>query len=323
MINKGGLIISLDFELGWGLQDINRDGSYDSNLYEVHNVVPRLLNLFNKYDVHVTWATVGMLCASSKEILKDYLPKLRPDYQNKEFSSYEILNEIENEDERYFGSKLVNLVKNSPNQEIGTHTFSHYYCVEEGQNGDQFLADLSAAKKIVNEPIQSIVFPRNQINKSYLKICKQQGITAYRGNPKHRLFKTEQFSDGWHYKRICKIADSYFNLTGHHTFRLDRIEKKQIWNIQASAFLRPFYSHLKMLENLKFKRIAKSLRYAAKNKEFYHLWWHPHNFGKNLDENFNTLEKILIEFSTIRKKYDFQSYSMNEVVELLEERSEH
>lgn len=318
MVNNGGLIISLDFELGWGLHDLNRNGSYDPNLYEVHSVVPRLLKLFSKYEIHVTWATVGMLCAASKSELRDYLPNLKPSYKNKVFSSYEIIDEITEADQRYFGSKLVELVKKAPNQELGTHTFSHFYCVEEGQNEKQFSADLKCAKKIANHPLKSIVFPRNQINKTYLKLCENEGIRSYRGNPKHRLFKTEQFSDGWNYKRICKIADSYINLTGHHTFSLDSIEKNNIWNIQASAFFRPYYSRLSFLENWKYKRIVKSLKYAAKNKEFYHLWWHPHNFGRNLDENFSTLEKILKEFTEIRKKYDFQSYSMNEVVDLLE-----
>ncbi|GEK33600.1 polysaccharide deacetylase family protein [Kurthia sibirica] len=318
MDKKGGFVISLDFELGWGVQDTNRDGSYDGNLHAVHTVVPRLLELFSKYAIHVTWATVGMLCVTSKTDLIQYLPCEKPTYSNTVFSSYEIMPSIQDKDPRYFAASLVELIKNTANQEFATHTFSHYYCVEDGQTKEQFISDLKSAKKIAQQPLKSIVFPRNQVNKDYLSICQKEGIRAYRGNPKHPLFKSEQFLDGWHFKRIYKIADSYLNLTGHHTFSLQQIEKNHIWNIQASAFLRPYYSRLKILENLKLKRIVKSLQYAAKNGEIYHLWWHPHNMGKNIDENFEFLEKVLVEFTKNKEKYNFQSYSMSDVVKNLE-----
>lgn len=321
MTKKGGLVISLDFELGWGVQDTNRDGSYDSNLLAVHKVVPRLLKLFNQYDIHVTWATVGMLCVSSKSELMCQLPQIIPTYKNRLFSSYDILEAIKENDPRYFAADLVDLIKNTPNQEFASHTFSHYYCVEAGQNKEQFTTDLKKAITIAKQPIQSIVFPRNQVNKEYLSICKESGLTAYRGNPKHRLYRSEQFLDGWHFKRICKIADSYINLTGHHTFKFENIEKNYIWNIPSSAFLRPYYKQLKVLEFFKFNRISNALKYAAKNGEFYHLWWHPHNMGKNTDESFEMLERILKEYVKLKEKYDFTSYSMSDLVEKLEKKN--
>lgn len=52
--------------------------------------------------------------------------------------------------------------------------------------------------------------------------------------------------------------------------------------------------------------------HAAKNKENYHIWWHPHNFGKNTKENLLFLEKVLKQYSIYKSKYGFQSKSMSE-----------
>jgi len=67
--------------------------------------------------------------------------------------------------EYHFADKLVTLIDKSKNQELATHTFSHYYCLEEGQTKESFYADLEAAKKIAKEKnisLKSLVFPRNQ-----------------------------------------------------------------------------------------------------------------------------------------------------------------
>ena len=66
-----------------------------------------------------------------------------------------------------------------PNMEIGTHTFSHYYCLEDGQTNEQFKEDLIAAVSIAkskNIATESIVFPRNQYSPEAIAICAEHGI---------------------------------------------------------------------------------------------------------------------------------------------------
>jgi pyruvate-formate lyase len=55
------------------------------------------------------------------------------------------------------------------------------------------------------------------------------------------------------------------------------------------------------------------MTYAAKNGEVYHLWWHPHNFGKNQDQNFKNLKEILDHFASLKNEYGMKSLNMNEV----------
>jgi hypothetical protein len=52
---------------------------------------------------------------------------------------------------------------------------------------------------------------------------------------------------------------------------------------------------------------------AAMEGSLFHLWWHPHNFGKNLEENMCQLESILIYYSELKTKYGMLSKTMNEV----------
>lgn len=54
------------------------------------------------------------------------------------------------------------------------------------------------------------------------------------------------------------------------------------------------------------------LTYAARQGLVYHLWWHPHNFGKHLEENMGMLRRILDRFHGLRERYGMQSKNMAE-----------
>ena len=66
------------------------------------------------------------------------------------------------------------------------------------------------------------------------------------------------------------------------------------------------------MEPLRLRRIKNSMIHAAKKGEVYHLWWHPHNFGKNTDENLQFLTEILELAVTLRNDYGFKSLNMGE-----------
>ena len=59
------------------------------------------------------------------------------------------------------------------------------------------------------------------------------------------------------------------------------------------------------------------MTYAAKNNELFHLWWHPHNFGKDIETNMVFLMKILEHYKKLNVNYNMQSLNMGEVAELL------
>ena len=56
---------------------------------------------------------------------------------------------------------------------------------------------------------------------------------------------------------------------------------------------------------------------AAKRKAYYHLWWHPHNFGNHPAQCMRELKQIISHYVSLRNKYDFQSLTMNEITKLI------
>jgi peptidoglycan/xylan/chitin deacetylase (PgdA/CDA1 family) len=171
----GKFIISLDFELMWGVRDKRSLTNYGENIITVWQVLPEMIKLFEKYSVKATFATVGFLFATSKDDLLKNTPNHCPQYNDENLSPYNgYFDNINESNYKYhFASELISLIKNYPNQEIATHTFSHYYCLEPGQNKDEFLSDIKAAIQIARRSgidLKSLVFPRNQFNDEYLEI---------------------------------------------------------------------------------------------------------------------------------------------------------
>ena len=316
-MNKGIFTISLDFELYWGLIDQKTIEKYGQNIKNVQKVVPKLLQIFNQYNIHSTWASVGFLFFKNEIELRNNYPKFLPNYSNPILSPYQYLENNINIDPIYhFGSDLIDLITGYNGQEIGTHTFSHYYCLENGQSIDEFEEDIklaiSSAKKM-DISIESIVFPRNQYSKKYLQMIEKHGIKSYRGNQKNWIYNQGAGKNQTYLVRIIRLIDSYLNISGHNTYSINSTREENLYNFPASAFLRPYNSKINFLEQLKLKRIKKSMTYAAKNNQIYHLWWHPHNFGKNLDKNLNFLQSLLNHFQYLNKKYKMESLNMMEL----------
>ena len=125
----GIFAISLDFELHWGVRDVKTVAQYRENLLGVRRVVPALLATFAEYGIHATWATVGFVFFGSRTELLASLPDLLPEYENLRLSPYldmKILGNDEDDDPFHFGRSLIDQIRSHPEQEIATHTFSHY-----------------------------------------------------------------------------------------------------------------------------------------------------------------------------------------------------
>ncbi|MCS6933806.1 MAG: polysaccharide deacetylase family protein [Chitinophagales bacterium] len=317
-MQHGKFVISLDFELLWGVRDKKSIADYGENIRAVHEVVPRLLDTFDKYAVSATFSTVGFLFFESKEELLRSIPEKLPTYKHAELSPYNghfrLLGTRYPEDPYHFASHLIEKIKSRPQHEIGTHTFSHYYCLEEGQTTEQFRADIEQAIKIAARKgvtITSLVFPRNQFNDEYLEVCRQLGIICYRGNEHSWLYEARNKDDEQLHRRALRLIDAYFNISGHHTYPDAYLRSKFPVDIPSSRFLRPYNAALSFLEPLKISRITRAMTHAAIHHHTFHLWWHPHNFGDHTDENFRCLEKILQHYRHLHDKYAFQSYTMS------------
>ena len=319
----GAFAISLDLELHWGWRDEKAwDGDYSANFLGVWDAVPRLLDCFGEMEIAATWAVVGFLFAESRMELEQYSPSNKPTYHNPKLNPYiEDIGKNEKEDPFHFCPSLLRHIRASSRQEIGSQTFSHYYCLEEGQDAMTFRADLESAIRIARArgiQLRSIVFPRNQYNSDYLGILIELGIRCYRYNTKGWMYRASKTSRNPLIKRVFRFVDAHFNLGGQHTARWPRKSEfgSGVSPVPTSFFLRPVSGRRNALDWLRLRRIKKSMLHAAKNNEIFHLWWHPHNYGVNLDENISYLREILEYYQGLRDKYGIRSLNMSEVADI-------
>src|SRR5690606_34535912 len=146
-------------------------------------------------------------------------------------------------------------------------------------------------------------------------MCRQYGVAICRGNEMNWLHTPKSAFKESFIRRGLRAADSWLNLTGHncHPYPVD--QARGAMNIPSSRFLRPWNKHLRAFENLRLARITKAMRHAARTGTVYHLWWHPHNFGANLEENMIFLGRILAFFDQLREEYGMASMTMGDIAD--------
>jgi peptidoglycan/xylan/chitin deacetylase (PgdA/CDA1 family) len=283
----------------------------------VHLVVPKILQLFSAYGIHATWAVVGLIACTNREEALACIPHVKPAYTRAELSPYTYLCGLDfvNNEQIHFAPSLIRQVADTDNQEVATHTFSHYYCLEEGQPLDAFYYDLNAALELFQRKYgirpRSIVFPRNQYSQEHIKVCEKHGIIAYRGSSPGWLNMPRNQAQENLVIRLLRLADSYFNISGYHSSPYGSGQASAPVNIPASRFLRPCARNT-MIRRLQVRRIKAEMHNAARSKSVYHLWWHPHNFGVEIEKNLDMLNEILKYFSQLRSTFGMKSMNMEE-----------
>lgn len=316
----GALVLSLDFELHWGVRDHHApDGPYRVPLLGARTAVERTLDVLAAYDVAATWATVGFLFARNRAALEAASPTERPAYADARLDPYpEPVGADEADDPLHYAPSLIERIRVTPRQELATHTFSHFYCGEPGATPEAFRADLQAAQQIAGggAPLRSIVFPRNQSEAAFVAVLPEVGIDVYRGNPPGTLWEADGAASRHPLRRVGRLVDTYLPVGGDDTVGWDSVlEAGGMANVRASRFLRPYSPRLAPLETLRLRRITASLSRAARQRRLYHLWWHPHNFGQHLEENLGVLRRVLDAFAELREREGMASLSMAEVAD--------
>ncbi len=315
-------IISLDFELHWGVFDHVHLNSKGKAYFQItRTLIPKVLNLFKDNNIHCTWATVGFLFAKDKKQLKKLLPDKHPNYERAVYNPYPIIKDIgknEQHDPFHFGHTLIEKIVETPGQELASHTFSHYYCLEPGQGVDDFRSDLEAAQYIAKKnfgvELRSLVFPRNQYRPNYMETLKQTGFYYYRTNPNIWFWKPVASNTESKKQKATRLLDHYFNIDKNTSFP-EPSSNNGLTAVPASRFFRPYIKKLDGFggQHLKVKRICNEMTVAARNNLCYHLWWHPHNLATHPEKNMQALEKIILHYRYLNQEYGMESRAMNEI----------
>lgn len=313
---EGVFCISLDFELHWGtFETVQLNEKGRKRFENTRKSIPVVLSLFEAFEIQATWASVGMLFNQNVSEWNASIPSSVPSYTNKQVSSYEWVNQhgfSGDQDPFHFAPNLVDLIASSPLMEVGTHTYSHFYCQESGQTVSDFKADLEMAiqkASLKNLPIRSLVFPRNQFNAAYLDVCKNLGITAVRSNPD--IWFWDAYRPETLIKKIFRSADTMVPVDWDTSIPLSSLDVDTIpMQIPASRFLRPWHPN-RLINSLKLRRIKNEMTHAARTGSLYHLWWHPHNFGNHPEQCMSDLQGLLEHFRSLEKQYGMKSLHMD------------
>jgi len=321
----GTLTISLDFELLWGIFDKVGTRYRPEYFSNTRKVIPQMLDLFARHEIHVTWATVGMLFAENEEEWKEYSPSFLPSYREKKYSAYHWAKEHGIRPDVHFAPELIRQIIQTPYQELGSHSYAHYYTLMRGQSPEQFREDLRASQRIAGEKfgvkLKSLVFPRNHINELYLGICLEEGFEVVRGNPKNWFWQETQHED--ESKKWFRSADCFFPLGSRTSYPFEELtfHSKEPVILPASRILRPYTNANPFFNRVRLARILNEMEKAAQLKEIYHLWWHPHNFGNNPQASMLELKKIISTYDRLRELHGMESLSMEELGNKVAEKS--
>jgi hypothetical protein len=246
------------------------------------------------------------------------MPSVRPRYTHRELDPYsESIGDDEQSDPLHLAGSLVRLIASTPGQEVGSHTFSHYYCLEAGQDEQALRADLASARSIgrdIGIDLTSLVLPRNQWNPRYLRAVSESGFDCYRGPQQSWGHTARTTAETSKLRRASRLADSYIGVRPPPTTAWeDVVETADMCNVPASAFLRPYDPRLSAIGALQEKRLSAGLTDAAQRGRIFHLWWHPHNFARNRAQNFGRLEKLLDKFALLASSEGLCTLSMQDV----------
>jgi peptidoglycan/xylan/chitin deacetylase (PgdA/CDA1 family) len=189
---KGGLILSADFELAWAYRfSKESDDPYSHALEKARQErenMPILINLFEERTIPITWATVGhlFLKESRKEDF-DWMEKI-PHYDtrcirfgNGEWFDNVPLSRWQDAPEWYAPDLVNNILQSIVKHEIGTHTFSHInfsdgICPPKVAE-DEIRASIMAMQLYGIKP-ESICFPAGSWGN--VPVLKKLGIKIYR-----------------------------------------------------------------------------------------------------------------------------------------------
>lgn len=317
-MNKGTLIISLDTELAWGwLSHKDQCARLEPLFNDTKRVITRLLDLFERYNIPVTWAIVGRLldfpAITDKQRLELYdtlFPgmQLEAIYNNNEFHSVK-------------HSILLHLIlieqikKYRVDHDIGSHTYSHPFFGNYGPESRELIRSdinlgIKSVEHISDQKPVSFVFPGNQ--PGFEDVLYDEGIRVVRG------------VNGSKYKTRLKILRIFLN-------RLDLLLPN------AAAVVSPYQhisglivipgSHLFRVSDFGLRRFIpiqllsikgiKSLKVAVREGGVYHLWFHPFNFVHREEQHFKELEKVLKLASKLRDSGDLEIRSMSSYAELV------
>lgn len=290
-LKKGVVVFSADFEMAWAFRYSKKQAAnaVAKGLEERENV-PVFVQLFEKFNIPVTWATVGHLflkeCKTNNGIPHSDMP--RPVYfENKnwlfdkgDWYEHDPCADYEQSPAWYAPDLIELIAKSSVAHEFGCHTFSHIDMTYKNCTKELANKELLKCKEVAEQcgvSLKSMVFPGGTLGN--FEALKENGFTNYR--------KPLDYDVGLPVK-----------------------DKHGLWAIPSSTGLdKTPYNWSKTTY---IKHIKAFLKKAARKKMVVHFWFHPSMNKWYLE---NVFPEILNLVDQYREKDEIEVLTMQHVAE--------
>ena len=258
---SGKLIISFDFELGWGGIENGLWSSREKmGVYkQMPETIASLVNLFDKHEFPVTWAVVGAMMQDSSTLDVEHIP----DHYRKLIKETVTAARADT----FFAPDLVSLIsETNVNHEICSHSYSHVRFDLQGVTEKVIQRELclfEQALKPVLSRAASFIYPYN-IEKYEIALSKY-GYLAIRGGALQDY--NSRLGAAYNYF-FNPPPMSYCTSINDNTFRYS-----------GSMLFNPGYKHMYRLPFVE-RRARRGIQMAASSGDALHIWCHPFNFSE-------------------------------------------
>lgn len=241
---KAVFILSADFELAWGWRYskiFQRPKEEAMRLARIsRRNIPKILELCDRYDVPITWATVGHLFLGSctKDGDKAHISLKRIDYHDNRYWKFDDGDWFDDDpctdwkrSPEWYGHDLIKMILDSKtNHEIGCHTFSHIDC-RDGVCSPEVLKDeVLVCRNLAGEygiRLESFVHPGHTIGN--LNTIKELGFKSFRTDYLNILGYPVHHSNGlWEFRGTAELKFRKGWSVEYHIFRYKKIIQRAL-----------------------------------------------------------------------------------------------
>lgn len=284
------IIISFDFELGWGVLDsvIWRQREAKGVYEDMRSTLPGLLRLMAERELPATWALVSsMLCPTKTDVEIEHLS---PGYRDQVATFLEAAKWT-----TWNASDLCEVLLQNGKHEIATHTATHLYASHPSADMESFTADVSVSLRqlthFTGRLCSSIIYPRDQTDWNSA-VARRFKLDA-RVNPAFGL-KTDF---------VSRASRSLRNIGGKYPRSNIYVGEYGELYHSGSIYFNWCSSNYSAVKKIILQQQVNHLVAQARNGEMRdavcHVWLHPFNLSEDA-RLFELFKDALVKLASLR-----------------------
>lgn len=284
---KTVVLISSDFELAWAW----RYSKSSQNPYQLalekakveRENIPKIVEICEKYEIPITWLTVGHLflnsCSKVEKSKHPTIPRLQ-NFENrywkftgKDWFEHDPCTNVDESPEWYCPDLIKLIINSKVKHEIGSHTFSHIDCRDEVCPAEVFNAEMRECIKIADEwglELKSFVHPGHTIGN--LDNLAKHGFSNFRTDYRNVLGYPKKHKNGlWELEQTVEFNYRKDWSVKYHIKRyLEILKRAEKTNTIAVFWFHPSFSPI-MIDEI----WPAVFSYLQKNKD--KIWVTTHS----------------------------------------------